>query len=187
TISASDKISDASQLWGIFAFEGMILKLEFFTVDDEYIVHLKHHDNKVPNNYAMGKPFIGILFSINDVDYIAPLTSVKEKHNKIKNSNPTSFKVFDGVENPRLISVVQLNNMIPVNQSVITKFNLEAYDIKYQFLVNKELNYIRANSESLIKKAKKLYSIVVNKKVDSLVSISCDFKKLENAMSDYFL
>ncbi|WP_350312653.1 type III toxin-antitoxin system ToxN/AbiQ family toxin [Dickeya fangzhongdai] len=163
------------------------MKLEFFTVDDEYIAHLKHHDNKVPNNYAMGKPFIGILFSINDVEYIAPLTSAKEKHNKIKNSNPTSFKVFDGAENPRLISVVQLNNMIPVNKSVIKKFNLEDYDVKYQSLVNKELNYIRANSESLIKKAEKLYSIVTNKKINSLVSISCDFKNLETAMGDYFL
>ena len=50
------------------------MDLKFFTVEDSYIQYLKGFDTNVPNNYSSTKPFIGVLFNINGLDYIAPLT-----------------------------------------------------------------------------------------------------------------
>ncbi|EGR4465273.1 type III toxin-antitoxin system ToxN/AbiQ family toxin, partial [Vibrio cholerae] len=84
------------------------MDLKFFTVDEKYIQYLKQFDAKVPDNYSEEKPFIGILFSINGLDYIAPLSSAKPKHSSIKNSSPTTFKVFDGTVEGDLLAIIQL-------------------------------------------------------------------------------
>lgn len=161
------------------------MDLKFFTVDEDYIQYLKRYDTNVPDNYSSTKPFIGILFNINGLDYIAPLTSAKPKHAKIKNSSPTSFKVFDGTAEGDLLALVQLNNMIPVTKANITKLDVKNLDLKYQFLLLKEINYIRAHRDKLLKKASKLYELVVDKKNPVFIKISCDFKALEEASSSY--
>lgn len=161
------------------------MDLKFFTVKDRYITYLKKIDHRVPNNYSEGKPFIGILLSVNGFDYVAPLTSAKPKHEKIKNSNPTSFKIHDGTLDGDLLAVVQVNNMIPVKKDNITKFHVEAQGIEYQFLLFKELNYIRTHRDSLLKKATKLYKMVTVSCIPNFVGISCDFKKLEVACKAY--
>ncbi len=161
------------------------MDLKFFTVDEDYIQYLKGFDTNVPDNYSSTKPFIGILFNINGLDYIAPLTSAKPKHAKIKNSSPTAFKVFDGTTDGDLLALVQLNNMIPVTKANITKLDVKSQDLKYQSLLLKEINFIRTHRDKLLKKASKLYELVVNKKVPNLVKISCKFKALEEASSNY--
>ena len=83
------------------------------------------------------------------------------------------------------MALVQLNNMIPVRKENISKFDVKSRDIKYQFLLLKEINYIRTNRDKLLKKASKLYDLVVNKKISNFVNISCDFKLLESASSNY--
>jgi protein AbiQ len=161
------------------------MDLKFFTVEESYIQYLKGFDTNVPDNYSSTKPFIGILFNINGLDYIAPLTSAKPKHAKIKNSSPTAFKVFDGSTAGDLLALVQLNNMIPVRKENISKLDVKSADLKYQFLLLKEINYIRANRDKLLKKASKLYELVANKKLPNFVKISCNFKLLEEASSNY--
>ncbi|EGR2438212.1 type III toxin-antitoxin system ToxN/AbiQ family toxin [Vibrio cholerae] len=161
------------------------MDLKFFTVDEKYIQYLKQFDAKVPDNYSEEKPFIGILFSINGLDYIAPLSSAKPKHSSIKNSSPTTFKVFDGTVEGDLLAIIQLNNMIPVNAANIVKINTASLDIKYQYLLLKEINFIRTHRDKLLKKASKLYDMVVNKKIECFVNLSCNFKALEAAANSY--
>ncbi|MFT4928058.1 MAG: protein AbiQ [Phenylobacterium sp.] len=161
------------------------MELKFFTVDEGYIQYLKKYDSKVPDNYSSTKPFIGVLFRINGLDYIAPLTSAKPKHEKIKNSSPTAFKVFENNTNQKMLALVQLNNMIPVKSSNIQKLDVATFDLKYQFLLLKEINYIRSNKDKLIKKAQKLYDMVTIKQISNFVDFSCDFKALEAASQEF--
>jgi len=161
------------------------LDLKFFTVDENYIQYLKKFDSKVPDNYSSTKPFVGVLFNINGLDYIAPLTSAKPKHASIKNSSPTSFKVFDGTTEGELLALVQLNNMIPVKKSHVRKLEVKSQDLKYKFLLFKEINYIRTHRDKLLKKASKLYGLVTNKKIPNFVNVSCNFKVLEVASSKH--
>jgi len=162
-----------------------LLSLKFFTVDDDYIQHLKKTDTNVPDNYSSQKPFIGVLFNVNGLDYIAPLTSPKAKHSKIKNSSQTSFKVYEDNSNKVLLCIIQLNNMIPVKKSCISQFDVTSLGLKYQFLLLKEINYIRTHQEKLMNKANKLYQLITVKKIPALMSFSCDFLALETACNDF--
>ena len=57
-------------------------KLKWYVVDKEYVSYLKKFDDKVENiNYTERlKPYIGILITINEINYYVPISSVKEKH-----------------------------------------------------------------------------------------------------------
>ena len=61
-------------------------KLKWYIVDKDYVNYLRRYDSKVENiDYADKlKPYIGILVTINDINYYVPISSVKEKHYKIK-------------------------------------------------------------------------------------------------------
>ena len=54
-------------------------KMKLYEVDEEYIDYLKNFDNKVLNHsgerYKYIRKYTGILLTINDCDYIAPLSS----------------------------------------------------------------------------------------------------------------
>ncbi len=64
-------------------------KLRIIKIDPEYIEYLRKFDSKVQFNKAelnkQNKPFVGVLFSINDRKYYVPISSAnkKTKLNKI--------------------------------------------------------------------------------------------------------
>ena len=62
-------------------------KLEFYTLDERYYYYLVQFDNRIMaiDDAKTHRPFVGVLLSINDVDYYAPLTSPKQKHQNMKN------------------------------------------------------------------------------------------------------
>ena len=62
-------------------------RIGFYTIDTDYCDYLRKFDSKVP--YTMDskqtRPFIGILLTVNENTYYAPLSSPKPKHLKMKN------------------------------------------------------------------------------------------------------
>ena len=86
----------------------MYKNLKIVKVDSNYCDYLRQFDNKVPYNYNNKelRPFIGILFKVEDVEYFAPLSSPKEKHKKIRNTLDL-IKIKDGK-----YGVVNINNII---------------------------------------------------------------------------
>ena len=63
------------------------MKFSFYRADALYCDYLRKSDPCVP--YTMdqkeARPFIGIVLTLNDYDYYAPLTSPKPKHLHMKN------------------------------------------------------------------------------------------------------
>ena len=63
-------------------------KLYFYEVNDEYIEYLSQFDKRMMYSKVETRKFkrkyIGILLKINQVNYIAPLSSYKEKHKQMK-------------------------------------------------------------------------------------------------------
>ena len=55
-------------------------------LDSKYCDYLRQFDKKVPYNYDKKelRPFIGVLFEVNDCKYFAPLSSPKPKHLRLK-------------------------------------------------------------------------------------------------------
>jgi protein AbiQ len=63
------------------------MSLSFFSVDTAYCEFLRKSDPCVPytSDKKEKRPFVGIVFTINETGYYAPLTSPKQKHLKMKN------------------------------------------------------------------------------------------------------
>ena len=93
----------------------MIINLKIVRIDSNYCDFLRKYDNRViyNKNDKELRPFIGILFTIDDYEYFAPLSSPKPKHKKMKNTLDF-FKIKDGE-----LGAVNFNNMIPVKEKII--------------------------------------------------------------------
>ena len=87
--------------------------MKLYNVSENYILYLKMFDNMVTDNKdtKSNRPFVGIVFKINDVSYYAPLTSPKAKHKKMHNT--FDFLKIKGGE----CGAINFNNMIPIPQT----------------------------------------------------------------------
>ena len=115
-------------------------------VDSDYCDYLRKFDNKVQYNKGNKelRPFIGILFVIDNYYYFAPLSSPKPKHLKMKNQLD-----FMKIENGNL-GAVNFNNMIPVTKNNYTLVDLKINsnnksEIKYKKLLTKQLFWLNAH------------------------------------------
>lgn len=93
----------------------MIRNFRIVKVDCDYCDYLRKFDSKVMYNAGSKelRPFIGILFSVDGMEYFAPLSSPKTKHLNMKN-NIDMIKIDSG-----RLGVINFNNMIPVNKKIM--------------------------------------------------------------------
>ena len=113
----------------------MIYNLSIVTIDKEYCNYLRTFDKRVSYNYGTkeNRPYVGVLFMVNGLEYFAPLSSPKPKHLKMKNGLDF-LKLDDGK-----LGAINFNNMIPVTGSNYTfvDFNSKrnnVSEIKYLLL-----------------------------------------------------
>lgn len=165
----------------------MIINLRIVRVDSDYCDYLRKSDNKVAynKNEKELRPFIGILFEIDNFEYFAPLSSPKEKHKSMKNT--LDFFKIDGGE----LGAVNFNNMIPVssrNYSIIDlhKETLTIEEFKYQKLLIEQLNWLNANYYQVKNKSFKLYQLYNNGNLPQNIKLRCcNFKLLEEKCKEY--
>lgn len=156
-------------------------KLFFYEVDDSYIEYLSKFDSHIMYTKILTRKFkrkyIGILFRINEKLYIAPLSNYKEKHNKMKESID-----FIKIGNK---SVINLNNMFPVEKDNISIVNIEKEkDINYRQLLRNEYMLCIPKFRKIIKNAKILYNQVTLYKMP-IKDRCCDFKLLEEKCFEF--
>ncbi|MEY0162090.1 type III toxin-antitoxin system ToxN/AbiQ family toxin [Providencia rettgeri] len=158
--------------------------MKFYIVSDNYIRHLKSVDEKVRENKGK-RPYIGVVFEVNGVEFLAPLTSYKAKHDNIPDAFPLIFKMHELGNETNKLGMVQLNNMVPVLSSERVLLDLSTLDSKYRNLLNLQQQYLRKHKEDLQKRANKLYQIVSKGHAKGLINNCCDFQLLETAMKSY--
>lgn len=165
----------------------MIWNLKIVRVDSEYCDYLREFDSRVSyNKYEKEiRPFIGILFKIDECEYFAPLASPKQKHLKMKNTIDF-FKIKNGE-----LGAVNFNNMIPVNKNnyILVDLNKEALtqsELKYQKLLREQLTWLNANYNQVKNKSCKLYeSYVKDNLPGNIKDRCCNFKLLEEKCMIY--
>ena len=88
----------------------MLKKIQIVKIDSNYCDYLRQYDNRVPYNAGIKelRPFISILFKVENCEYFAPLSSPKPKHSKLLNTLDV-IKIADGK-----LGIINFNNMIPV-------------------------------------------------------------------------
>lgn len=162
-------------------------KLKFYIVTEEYMSYLKKYDEKVMDNRGIKnkRPYIGVLFEIDRKKYLAPLSSPKPKHLTMKNS-------LDFVKiNQGEFGVINLNNMFPVVEEVITEKNINLEkDNKYKELLVNQLDWCNKmeNRDNIYRKAEKLYNEILNRREQSRFwNRCCDFSLLEEKAIEFIL
>lgn len=172
--------------------------LDLYYIDLKYIRDLSKTDDRVmsvsPQTNKENRPFVGVVVMMNGQNYCIPLTSPKDKFLN-KKSEIDFVKIFDETIRDRngsfkLIGVLNINDMIPVDKTVMSKVNLSISPKdtiptkKYKELMQKQIRWCRAHSDIIINKANKVYDLVVNMpdKNKRLTRRCLNFKKLEQIL-----
>ncbi len=176
-------------------------KLNLYYIDLKYIRNLSNADDNVmsisPQRGKENRPFVGVIVLINRAEYCIPLTSPKDKFRN-KKSQIDFIKIFDESRRDennqfKLIGVLNINNMIPVSEEVITKVDLTIHkndspEVKRsKELMQKQLAWCRDHVDVIISRAQKVYDLVVKtpNKNRNLTKRSSRFKALENELIKY--
>jgi protein AbiQ len=159
------------------------MNLSFFCVEPAYCDFLRAADPRVPytNDQKARRPFVGILLTVNDIAYYAPLTSPKPKHRTMKNQLDF-LKINDG-----RWGAINFNNMIPVQVQCLTKVDSTMLpadtpeQIAYKNLLTNQLSWCNQHREQIIRQATKLHTLITTGQARSeLVRRCCDFALAES-------
>lgn len=168
-------------------------RLSLYQIDLKYIRDLAEVDDNVrsvsPQIGKEKRPFVGIIVVCDTKKYCVPLSSPKPKHNGMKNDVDFTRIYDDG----QLLGVLNFNNMIPVDESVLKPVDLRIKSADtpdsahYKKLTVKQLNWCQQNQEAIVAKANKLYKIITQtpEKSRNLTRRCCDFLKLEAVLERY--
>lgn len=162
-------------------------KFELIKVNSEYCDYLRKFDSLVPYNFDRKKlrPFVGILFEVNNCKYFAPLSSPKPKHKSMKDTLDF-IRLKDGS-----LGAINLNNMIPVNDEVISRIKLDDKEFlksykQYNYLLKLQIQWLNRHYTLIITKAKALYfDFITNNLPENIKSRCCNFTLLEEKCNDY--
>ena len=165
-------------------------------VKEDYIEYLRKYDSKVQINSSDAKkdnkPFVGVLFEIDKIEYFVPISSnKKDKLYKMfgtyveTNKKPIDMFFIEEIQNGKrtLLSVLNLNNMIPINEKAKITYNIED-DKDYSLLV-KEIAYCNKHREEIKRDSKKIYNAVKKHTWASLEKRCCNFSLLEEKSREY--
>ena len=147
-------------------------KLRIYEVDEKYLKYLGRYDKNVRTK--SNRKYYGILITNNNIDYCIPFTSKVKKRNLKLTVN---IKEKDNV-----IAQLTINNMIPVNSSVVKEINIRNEKDKYYLY--RELYFLRKVKvqEEVLKKAENALRVLKNKNNKYFTffkSICCDYFILE--------
>ncbi len=165
----------------------MIRNLKIVKVNTEYCDYLRTFDSKVPYNAGIKelRPFIGVLFKIDKLEYFAPLSSPKEKHKTLKNTLDI-YKIDNGK-----LGIINFNNMIPITKDNYTQifFNKKT-DNKEEnlrlFLLQNQYRFLIKDIKTLLNKSKVLYNLYKENKLPKNVKDRCcNFMLLEEKSKEY--
>ena len=185
-------------------------KLMFININQDYLKYLHEYCPEVyykPAGYE-NKPYLGILITNDEIQYVIPLSSAKEKHKSWKNIESDRFLIYEVCKKntiskqavykkmsdgtvEHLLSVIDLKKMIPIKDGLYSKVDLTHSDkdsneiTNYKNLMNKEFSFCLKILNSMIQKANKLYEKQIS--TGKIGKFCCDFKLLESKCWDYKL
>lgn len=166
-----------------------IEKLNFYFIDEDYISYLSQFDKHIAYNKNEKRPYIGVVITVEQHYYFAPLFSPKLKHKKYKD-NLSFFKIINKKTRSDL-GIIRFSDMIPVPQECVYLLEMGNKSYGYKRLLSEQYSYINMteNKQKIIYKAEKIYSIVIgNSKGKTALfykALSCNFKLLEKKCLEY--
>ena len=159
------------------------MDIKFYEIKNEYIDYLSPYAQHLfRNKKAIQKnerKYIGIILQVNGLDYFAPLSSYKSKHENMQ-------EMIDFIK-VKKYAVINLNNMFPVPESECMYVDIsKESDLNYKALLLSEYRYIKSIQEKIKKNAANVYKHKIEKGNSTGLARRCnDFLALEKACSEY--
>lgn len=160
--------------------------MKVYRVKDDYITYLRTKDERVLKNKNERRPYVGVVLTINDLNYYVPLSSPKKKHKTMKNA-----KDFHKIANGKY-GAINFNKIIPVPTECIISFRFEdEEDEEYRLLLQNQYNVIKNMDDVLVNKSKGIYKIFHTSDEDltpadlKVKRRCCDFDLLEEMCKEY--
>ncbi|MCM1047302.1 MAG: type III toxin-antitoxin system ToxN/AbiQ family toxin [Clostridiales bacterium] len=157
--------------------------MKFYEVDSRYVDYLLPFVPHLFRNKQQGqqneRKYIGVVLKIDSMEYFAPLSSYKPKHEKMKEGLD-----FVKVGN---YAVININNMFPVPEGCYSyvDFNRER-DWKYKKLLMAEYRIILRIQDKIRKNAAELYKQKILYENKTALTKRCnDFLLLEEKCKKY--
>ena len=181
TLSAN--ITGAGFAACLFCWRDIMDNIKFYEINEAYIdylsphaPHLFHNSKKSQTNT---RKYLGVVLRVNDMDYFAPLSSHKAKHDKMKES-------LDFLKVGRY-AVINLNNMFPVPEKECHYVDFSVIKDKvYKDLLLAEYRIVKQMQGKIGKRAEQLYHHkCVNGDNTALARRCNDFIKLEKLCLNY--
>ena len=179
----------------------------FYRIDKDYLKYLNKIDNQVfyknEPEYEK-KPHLGFLVGINGYMYCIPLTSAKKRHLGWQNISEHNYVIYeivnkeelhkddiykrvskDPLKFKKLLSVLVIRKMIPINNSVAKKIIFDdVSDEDYRNLLLKEYRFLGNYKKQILEKAQDLYQ--KQKETGIVKSCYVTFDKVEKAYMEKF-
>ena len=109
---------------------------KLYYIDERYIDYLRDFDKIVPYNKDSKRPYIGVVYTYNNIDYFAPLSSPKPKHIKMNGKQFDIYKIEDGK-----LGIININNMIPSPKKCLKEVLPIIKDKTYKTLLENQLSF----------------------------------------------
>lgn len=157
--------------------------IKLYNISSKYVDYLVPHAPHLFHNKKAGqqneRKYIGIVLHINGLDYFAPLSSFKPKHNSMKEALDF-LKIKD-------YAVINLNTMFPVPKGVYTYVDIsKERNPKYKSLLLAEYRYIRMIQDKIRKNAENVYKHKIQNGNGTPLAKRCnDFLMLEQICKEY--
>ena len=141
-----------------------------------YAAHLFH--NKQPGQ-SNERKYIGVILTVNGMDYFAPLSSFKDNHARMQES-------VDFIKVKRY-AVININNMFPVPDGLATYVDIsKEKNERYKSLLLAEYRAIKSMQEKIRKNAEIVYKHRIDNGTSTFLGKRCnDFQLLEEACHNY--
>ena len=157
--------------------------IKLYEVNPKYINYLSAYAPHLFHNKAAGqvneRKYIGVILTVNGMDYFAPLSSFKAKHARMAEAVD-----FIKVKN---YAVININNMFPVPNGQATYVDIsKERNPKYKSLLLAEYRAIKAMQDKIRKNAQAVYKHKTENGDSTALAKRCnDFLLLEKACQNY--
>lgn len=155
--------------------------LKIYYIDEGYINYLRQFDKNVAYNKNTTRPYIGIVYTYNNLNYFAPLSSPKSKHININPKAIDIYKIKDGE-----LGVVNINNMIPTPIEELTEVLPTVTDAKYKKMLEGQLTFLNNHKSELFKKINHFQNMFRKGHLNErILERCCNFLLLEEKFKEY--
>lgn len=153
-----------------------IEKLKFYTIRYSYINYLSNRHSNV--RLKSGRAYVGVVFTMGNFNYFAPLCSPKKKSKSWTNAKKDIYLIDNGK-----LGFLDFANMIPIHPSNLFPMDFSKLEQKYSRLLQKQYIQVNKNSSVILNKARRVYKL--RKENNPGFKYCIDFTSIEKTYSEW--